>query len=77
MLMGKRAASWALHFQGRLQKLTTPIKFMTSRTRGARERMDQHGQLLLEINFICAFEQRLFDSKQVGARQPGSTVGFV
>ena len=42
-LMGKRAASWVLHIQGRLQQLTTPINFMTSRTLSARERMAQHG----------------------------------
>ena len=40
MLIGKRAASWALHIQGRLQKLTTPINFMTSRTPSARAHMD-------------------------------------
>ena len=40
MLMGKRAASWTLHIQGCLQKLTTLINFMTSRTPSARVRMD-------------------------------------
>ena len=40
MLIGKRAASWALHIQGCLQKLTMPINFMTSWTPSARVHMD-------------------------------------
>ena len=40
MLIGKRAASWMFHIQGSLQKLTTLINFMMSRTPSARARMD-------------------------------------